>query len=496
MRPRVPIGPTRTNRAAAMVLSALALLASPAANAAAPWSAIEGLQDQADVAVMFDDAADQLASKPGHALTQFVLESGLFDGTLAAWDLLAISLNAEPDALTTRLLSKRVTVLLDLERPPRQDPARAARWAVIADVDPDTDRWIRARLRASPRDALPGATVLAVEDGRFRMATTNRRRTPTRIVLAPANAQPLFERAVAFAANDQPAPARQPLPEGDVVGFANLDKLLNKPATLSWSATLNDSGWDTTLALHGDALNAPAQGLGANTFDALSRGALASITADSPAPVINLILGNAALFPNPQQSPQGPFALSIFRSAPDSAAPMTARLVTRLPDEPAAPARFDALVGAYLVPFVPDATTTLDSFEGRFPNAVRTQDITIRAALLSRWLGTDARVAWRYAEDTYATIACAPAGDDPSPLARHAAQTIETNDDPGQPLALGLLLRPADLAGALSQNPAGPAASLRWLRELRVVLHEPHAPGTSRGRLVLTTTPADAAATR
>ncbi len=494
MRRLVPTASRRTLRAIA-----LAILTAPAAADpdAAPWAAIAGLESRVDLAVMIERPTHQLASAPGQALASFVTESGLFDGTLDAWTQLAASLRAEPHELTKRLLSQRVTVLLDPQKPTAlaQPVIAPTRWAVLTDVSRDTERWVRDRLRAAPRDALPGATVLAIEDGRFRLAVIREPNAPTRLVFAPAESDELFKNAVAFAREHANADPRPDLPDGDIVGFANLEQTLESAPTIYWSARLTQSGWDTTLALHTAAPPAPERGIGADAFEALSRGALASLAADNPGALAQAVISSTTPAATAPNNATQPTALTLFPSR--GAGPFSLQLTTRLPDRPRAPARFDELVGTYLVPFTPDAAPADTAYDGRFPAAVRTQSVVIRTPLLSRWLGTTANVAWRYtttAPDAYAAVTCAPAQDvSAADRARRAAETLESIDNPGPPLALGFIVRPAALARALPDRPTqGPVAALRWIEELRLTLlqPEPDAPGVSRGSMTLRTAPA------
>jgi hypothetical protein len=73
-----------------------------------------------------------------------------------------------------------------------KDPAATSPWVVISLVSNETEVMLRNRLNPAPRGVEQGITVLALEDGRFWLATAAGKHSAT-VMLAPASAPQLFE---------------------------------------------------------------------------------------------------------------------------------------------------------------------------------------------------------------------------------------------------------------------------------------------------------------
>lgn len=183
-------------RGAPSWLIAAGLAAFPAFAGPDVLNTMAALPQSADVVVVVDRGAQQHASPQGGALERAWRELGDFAGTARAWDELASVLRLTPEEAFDELLGRRCTLILDLDGGSRQ-------WAVLTEVQPAFERRILERLRPAARQTVGNVPILALEHGRFELATSRARlpgraRSPgqpalSTVLIAPAASSELFD---------------------------------------------------------------------------------------------------------------------------------------------------------------------------------------------------------------------------------------------------------------------------------------------------------------
>lgn len=188
---------------------AICLLAAPAAVAqrADLSSSAAVVPDDVDLLVAVDGAAEWRRGPSGPALT--ALTTGLLrsqDGT-AAWGRFAAQLGLDEEIAFDRLLGTRIVFA-------RRGAGPNQNWVLVSTIDRETERLLRQRLQAAPRRVQQGLPIMAIEDGRFWIASSVRG-DKAQIVLGPAEDPALFDEVAGAVANpprvrvDPPGPARQ-----------------------------------------------------------------------------------------------------------------------------------------------------------------------------------------------------------------------------------------------------------------------------------------------
>ncbi len=144
-------------------------------------------------------------------LVQQALAVGLLSRTQADWSALARRLDLTPAKALEDLLGGPA-MLLVADPPPAQPPVEpapgeAVRWAVVTAISEATERRLREKLDALPREIVDGKPVLSIEAGRLvlvslpAVAATRGDRTRLAVIAptddaAPAPQQEAFLRAV------------------------------------------------------------------------------------------------------------------------------------------------------------------------------------------------------------------------------------------------------------------------------------------------------------
>lgn len=123
------------------------------------------LPAEAELVILVRDAASLAASPHGSLVARDLLDSPMLAQTQAAWKSLSQVLNWHPDVAFERLLGGQMILIgAGLSQP------SAAQWVIVSDVTIETETHLHKRLRAAPRGALAGQTVLALEDGDVELA--------------------------------------------------------------------------------------------------------------------------------------------------------------------------------------------------------------------------------------------------------------------------------------------------------------------------------------
>jgi hypothetical protein len=304
---------------------------------------VRGLPATVDAVLVLKDAARQRRSEAGQALASLLGESGLMSRTAQAWEDLARTLDMEPEAAFDAILGSRVTVVLD-----GVAPGKAARWAMISEVRAETEERLRKRLRPAPRGLVDGQVVLAVENGRYELATARAAGDGrARLLLAPSGSEALFDAVMPVLAGrmcEHPLGATEAMSKAEAIGAGDVFLIVRVPATraaadgadaqyIVLSADQRGMGWDARCVASPGALLGSDPGVLPAWSDAVFRGIQTGAMA--------AVMGPAAQ-PIPLISAQTPvpaaMVTALLGQAPETVGDRWA-LVVRDESSKAAPAR-------------------------------------------------------------------------------------------------------------------------------------------------------------
>lgn len=428
------------------------------ASPADPWDALSRLPPTVDAAAVLDRPGTRLWSEPaGRAVRAALSATGVFSQTERAWAGLAEALGYTENQAAAALLGGRVVVAWDGLARADASPGGAAgradtRWAVIAGVDPATARSVRERLKAAPRRTVAGRVVYTVDAGRTAMAVVDGPEG-TRVVFAPVSAAGLLDALLAA----EPSVPSSPAPVGEAAR-GTLGAV--EPGWLAVAAVRLPSGQPAAFEVRPDP---GAPGALAARFATRTDSPDAQSETPPGAPVGVLAeVGGDALF------------AAAFRGGPRFG-PSEMDLGVRLglgahdtDDGPLRPGRGSVLVlqgvepggvAARLIahvrsdgPFAETVDRAVSAavgghnpphHRGAFPRAVRAHDLPSDPARPG-WPGPGGRAAWCFVTDGpddaiepgasgAVSVAFAPQGIDPAPLARSGREAWERApfDDPG-----------------------------------------------------------------
>lgn len=511
--------------AAGICVAASHAVAGPAAPTVGendPWALFGSFPPGVDAAAVLNAPGQRLFQDPGgRAVRAALARTGMFSQTVRAWTGLANALGYTEDEAATALLGRRVIVAWDRLITPAGGAAGAlatvarfdTRWAVIAEVNHDTARAIRASLKAAPRRTVGGRVIYTIDAGRIAMAVTDDAEH-TRVLIAPVEAASLLDALLtalrtptepagpgltgAAPENPDPTPdlgaaARSVLGEVEpgwsaVAAFrlpgsdrpTALELRTNSGAWgLRFASDLQLTGPDdqqagapvgVLAAAGGDALFAAAFSGG----PALSEGAIdlrlsARTIGSEPAepqdtrtdPLVHdrgsvIVLHTADAGPNADTAPHHRARTAVLQ------------VITHAASDAPFAERIDRLISTAIGGDNPP------SHRGLFPDAVRSH--TMPATMMTGdpdaqtgdglWPGRGARVAWSIAPDAadragVVSIAIGTASVDPSGLARKGREAWERGADDFDPSVITAgRARPAALAGLLGTDTAGPLLNL------------------------------------
>jgi hypothetical protein len=453
--------------------------ASPASDD--PWALLAALPPTVDAAAVLDRPGERLWSDPaGLAFRAALSGTGLFAQTERAWNGLAESLGYTGDQAAAALLGGRVLIAWDgLARDDGTGAFGAAgradtRWGVVAQIEPETARSLRARLKAAPRRTLHGRVIYSVDAGRTAMAVIDDG-AQTRVVFAPNGASALLDSLLT------PVPAQpsslagcaqnalgKAEPGWAAVGAVRLPNS-DTPAAMelrtahgAWGLRFAGPGEDPAAdGDPGEAEGSPVGVLGQIGGDALLAAAFrGGPRFDGPAIDIGLRFGVGgrsspaaepdASRPAPMRPGRGGVLIITPSERPGAAGPeLVAQLVSHARSDADFPATMDRVVSAMVGGSHPP------EHRGVFPSAVRSHTIESGSGD-GAWPGPDARVAWCLAPDATHTsgavsMAVAPAGLDPAPFARKGREAwLRGMEDHDPAMITAGHARPRELARLLS----------------------------------------------
>jgi hypothetical protein len=425
-----------------------------------PWALLAALPASVDAAAVLDRPGERLWSDPaGLAFRAVLSATGLFAQTEQAWAGLAAALGYTGDQAAGALLGRTVLIAWDgLARGDGTGAFGAAgradtRWAVVAQIDPDTARSLRATLNAAPRRTHLGRVIYSVDAGRTAMAIIDDG-AQTRVVFAPNGASSLLDSLLAPAAAGASALAgRAQAALGNAEpGWAAVGaiRLPNSDTPAAMELRTAHGAWGIRLAGPGETPAADPADPDRERFEGSPVGVLAQIGGDPllaaafrggprfdgrtfdlglrfglNAPSPTTTPGSATeTAPTPiNASPEplrpgrgGLLILHAADRAQDNQPTLVAQLISHARSDQPYPQTVDRVVSAMIGGSHPP------EHRGAFPAAVRTHTLKPSSSTTD-WPGPDARIAWCLAPDADPTsgamsMSIAPAGLDPAPFAR------------------------------------------------------------------------------
>lgn len=209
---------------------------------------LKGLPLNIEAVVAVNGGAKQRSSAAGRALTQMIQSSGAMAETVQAWQELATTLGWTPERTFDEVLGRRVSLVI---RGLNIDAAEGPDWALMSEVSTDTQRHLRNKLKAAPRGAIAGMSVLSIEDGSFEFVVSPEVRAGGRgaiILLAPRRSENMLDE-LAPALNIIPAAPDSPSRKAcDVVVVWHKNGGATEPAqSLTLAASAMEFGWDATV---------------------------------------------------------------------------------------------------------------------------------------------------------------------------------------------------------------------------------------------------------
>lgn len=458
------------------------------ASADDPWALLGTLPPTIDAAAVIDRAGERLWDEPSGRLIRAALSgTGLFSQTERAWAGLSNALGYTEAEAAAALLGGRVVVVWDgLSRDDGTGAIGAAaradtRWAMVAELDRDTARSVRARLKASPRRTTGGRVIYSLDAGRLVMALSDpppdangADRARTRVVIAPeratelagalvsparANRNPdhgpsLGEQARAMLGNVEPGwAAVAVLRPADAAGPSVVEF---RSAGEAWGVRFALPAWSRTTRA-----GVPIGVLGAFREDALLAAAFADGPRFEPAGLSLMLSAGGDDQDRAVHTEAGSVVLIRTQPGADNKPVLISQLITHARTREPFAESMDRMVSAMLGGENPP------DHRGAFPGAVRTHTLAPSPARPARsWPGEHARVAWCLSPDGadragVISMAMAPAGSDPSTAARagrDAWERLAGDHDPTM-ITAGLAHPPALIEAFMPEAP-GPLGSM------------------------------------
>ncbi len=450
-----------------------------------PWSLLAGLPPAIDAAAVLDRPGERLWSDPaGLAVRAALSGTGLFAQTERAWSGLASALGYTGDQAAAALLARRVVIAWDgLTRGEAHGASGAAAradtlWIVIAQIDAETARSLRASLNAAPRRTLHGRVVYSVDAGRTAMAVLDDA-GQTRVVFAPNAAAGLLDSLLAppshapgsnTTAEQARAMLGPPEPGWTALGMVRLP---NSGTPCAMELRTADGAWALRFAAPGDAPAGETDGPPVGVLDRLGPDALLAAAFRDGARFNGATIDLGLRFgmdtpphpphPDPESGPLhagrgGVLVLSESQRADGEPPTLVAQLISHARADNYAET-IDRAVSAMV------GGTHPPEHRGAFPSAVRSHALR-SASPAGIWPGPDARVAWCLAPDEgnrsgTLSVAIAPAGIDPAAPARQGREAWlggPPGHDPGMVTAGHA--RPRELARLLAGSDPAAASGL------------------------------------
>ena len=176
----------------------------PAAQIEAPGSSaadIAGrLPDDVDLVVVVSRGAELRSGPAGELVGRAMADGHAMDDLTNSWSGLAEQLGWTREQAFDRLLGRRVVIAT-------RATAAGRTWAVLSEVDGETEKRLFEKLQVAPRSIVQGHQILAIEKGKYELTIHHDpARTWSTIVLGPAGNSDLFDGLVTMLAGQAPTP--------------------------------------------------------------------------------------------------------------------------------------------------------------------------------------------------------------------------------------------------------------------------------------------------
>lgn len=489
------------------------------------WSLLAPLPPGVDAAAVLDAPGRRLFTDPAaRAVRGALARTGMFSQTVRAWSGLAAALGYTEDEAAAALLGGRVTVVWDGLLAGSGGVAGAfatanrldTRWAFAAEVDKDTARALRAKLKAAPRRTVAGRVVYTIDAGRIAMAVADDA-ADTRVLIAPVGSSGLLDALLGgIQAGAADAERGNGLGDGARAALGNVEPgwvgvaALRVPGsdrpvaaelrTAQGAWGLRFAGAIPLTGPDGSGAGAPVGVLAEAGADAL----FAAAFSGGPGLANGAIDVRMRLDEPPADGTPEPLDPLVYKSGSvvilhadtrgkGSREAAVLQIITHAASSRPFAERIDLLISGAIGGETPPA------HRGLFPGAVRSHEIgTVpRTDESDRlWPGDGARVAWALAPENgdragVVSIALGSAGSDPAALAREGRDAWDRGAHDFDPSMLSAgRARPAALAD-LFGGAGGPLVDLARAVD-RVEWTIRSVDGLTRGEVLLR--PADPAA--
>ncbi len=167
-----------------------------------PWSVLDSMPADIDIAAMVENPAQQLLSESGQASRSFLRSLGVMSKTRQAWASLGELFGSDADGAVKALMSGRVVLLVDSlfensDNPLALMSTADTNWVVMAEVDDDAFVNLRKKLKPVPREIVAGVPVYGIEQGRYALVMINGQEGGLgRVMLSPKGGRALLERTL------------------------------------------------------------------------------------------------------------------------------------------------------------------------------------------------------------------------------------------------------------------------------------------------------------
>jgi len=167
-----------------------------------PWALLDSFPGDVDVVAVMENPAQQLLSDEGRASRKFIGSMGMFGKSRHAWEALGGLFGTDADGVMGKLLSGRVVVLIDSLYESSQNPLSMIKsvdtnWVVMAEVDGDSFKALRKKLKPVPREIVYGVAVYGIEQGRYALVMLKGKDGgKSRVMLSPKGGRGLLERGL------------------------------------------------------------------------------------------------------------------------------------------------------------------------------------------------------------------------------------------------------------------------------------------------------------
>jgi hypothetical protein len=129
-------------------------------------ASVSELPEDVDLVVVVEHCNELRGSPWGAAVAKLLTDSGQMGELTKKWDGLADQLGWDRSETFDRLLGQRVILVSN-----SAGEGHDRRWALMSDVDAETEKRLKERLQAAPRAIVEGHQILSLENGEYELAS-------------------------------------------------------------------------------------------------------------------------------------------------------------------------------------------------------------------------------------------------------------------------------------------------------------------------------------